>query len=130
MIIFIMQRACQHLDSLCSPIWKELRNFVRDDLVKQEAIRTVMHVKAVAHSEDVAFLLSMLYKPSYLNTFGSVRTVLNLTLYMLLVIDLCGHGGEIARNPTRPNTSVSVGKMWNSTPFDARRTSLSTFELR
>ncbi|KAI4608917.1 hypothetical protein J4E83_008956 [Alternaria metachromatica] len=64
---------------------------------------TRMKTKAVAHSDDLTFIITMLYQPNYLSTFGSMRLVLNLTLYMLLVVDTCGRGaGEFARNPVRP----------------------------
>jgi hypothetical protein len=33
-------------------------NFVRNDLVQQEGIHTRIHTKAVAHTEDVTFLVS------------------------------------------------------------------------
>lgn len=32
-----------------------------------------------------------------------MRTVLNLTLYIVLLIDLCGRGGDIARHPCHPD---------------------------
>lgn len=53
---------------------KQLQYFIADDLVRQEQITTDMHVKAVAHSEDVTYLdiLSKLYSPEYLNTFNSI----------------------------------------------------------
>lgn len=31
-----------------------------------------------------------------------MRQVLNLTLYMLMMVDLCGRGADIARHPLRP----------------------------
>lgn len=102
MIISIIQRICQHPAWIISPMRAQIRDFVRGDLVAQEGVRTTMHTKAVAHSEDVTFILSMLYSPHYLNTFSNMRTVLNLTLYILLMIDLCGRGADIARHPLRP----------------------------
>ncbi|EHK16055.1 uncharacterized protein TRIVIDRAFT_65122 [Trichoderma virens Gv29-8] len=100
MIMSIIERECKH-DSLTA-IRREVNNFVHNDLINQEGIRTAMHTKSVAHTEDVTFILSKLYSPEYLNRFPDMRTVLNLTLYIVLVVDLCGRGSEIARNPSRP----------------------------
>lgn len=61
-----------------------------------------MHNKTVAHTEDVTFLLGELYTPRYLNTFPNMRAVLNINLYIMLMIDICGRGAEIARHPQRP----------------------------
>jgi hypothetical protein len=84
------------------PIRDDMFNFVRNDLVQQEGIHTRIHTKAVAHTEDVTFLVFRLYSREYSDTFGNMRKVLNLTLYMLLMVDLCGRGGDIVRNPLRP----------------------------
>ncbi|KAI4614775.1 uncharacterized protein J4E87_009370 [Alternaria ethzedia] len=43
-----------------------------------------MKTKAVAHSDDLTFIITMLYQPNYLSTFGSIR------------------GDKFARNPVRP----------------------------
>lgn len=79
-----------------------MRNFVNNQLATDENLSTRMKTKAVAHSDDLTFIITMLYQPNYLSTFGSMRLVLNLTLYMLLVVDTCGRGGEFARHPVRP----------------------------
>lgn len=99
-LIALMGRECKH--PTLTAIQREMRDFIGSDLMSQEGLRDNMHTKAVAHSQDVTFILAMLYKPEYLNTFKDMRTVLNLTLYMLLIIDVCGRGGEIARHPLRP----------------------------
>lgn len=52
--------------------------------------------KAVAHAEDVTFPLSKLYEPEYLHSFGSMRVILNPTLYLLLMTDLTGRSAELA----------------------------------
>lgn len=101
MIISIMQRSCHHPSQEMTPMRTEIRNFIRSDLVQQEGISTKMHVKTVAHTEDVTRVLSNLYNPQYLITFSSMRTVLNLTLYILLMVDICGRGCDIARHPQR-----------------------------
>ena len=103
MIISLLQRACNHSNSIMIDIRQEMRFFVAGDLVAQEGLNNQMHTKAVAHSEDITFILSKLYSPEYLSTFANMRVVLNLTLYMLLVVDLCGRGANIARHPLRPD---------------------------
>ncbi|EUC49507.1 hypothetical protein COCMIDRAFT_33144 [Bipolaris oryzae ATCC 44560] len=57
-LISIIQRSCNHLPT---------------------DIRTKMHPKTVAHTEDVTRVLLNLYKPQYLITFSNMRTVLRLT---------------------------------------------------
>lgn len=100
MILFVMEREAKH-QSLLS-IRDELHIFAASELVTQEGIGIKMYTKAVAHTEDLTFIISRLYHPNYLNTFSNMRTVLNLTLYMALVVDLCGRGADIARHPLRP----------------------------
>lgn len=60
---------------------KQVGNFVGNDLIEQEGISTAVHKKAIAYSEDLIFVLSRLYSANYLNTFTSMRAVLNLTIY-------------------------------------------------
>lgn len=62
-----------------------------------------MHVKAVVYSEDMIYIFYKLHRPEYLNTIGNVRIVSKLTLYMLLVIDVCERGYGIALRPLRPS---------------------------
>jgi hypothetical protein len=97
-----MTRACDHSICLMAPIRLELKYFIQPDLIEQEGIRTTMHTKAVAHAEDLTLIISRLYDPDYLSTFPNMRTVLNLTLYMLLLVELCGRGADIARHHLRP----------------------------
>ena len=82
-------------------IRKEVHDFVGNELAEQEGLQRLMHPKAVAFSADVTFILSKMYEPQFLATFSNMRTVLNLTLYINLIIDLCGRGGEIARHPLK-----------------------------
>jgi hypothetical protein len=103
MIIAVMRQACGHSAPSMAVIRSETSAFIRGDLVEQEGLHTAMYPKSVAHSRDVTFILSTLYSPNYLSTFGNMRTVLNLTLYMLLMIDLCGRGADIARHNLRPD---------------------------
>ncbi|EME47690.1 hypothetical protein DOTSEDRAFT_32084 [Dothistroma septosporum NZE10] len=103
MIVSILEAAAGHFPPRSlSGLRSELRNFVAGDLVQQEGISTAMHMKAVVHSEDLTFILSRLYSPTYLNTFPNMRTVFNLNVYICLVVDLCGRGSDIARHALRP----------------------------
>ena len=79
----------------------EVSNFIISDLARQEGLRRQMWTKGVAFTHDVTFILDKLYEPQYLASFRNMRVVLNLTLYINLVIDLCGRGGEIARHPLK-----------------------------
>lgn len=80
----------------------QLNNFISNDLLHQEGLPTIAHEKTVAYSEDLTFIIKSLYSPSYLKSFSNMRLVLNLNLYLVLLIDLCGRGAEIARHPLRP----------------------------
>jgi hypothetical protein len=102
MILEVLQRAAGYPTASMLPLRIELSAFIRGDLVKQEGIQRVMHPKPVAHSNDLARIISILYSASYLGTFANKRTVLNVTLYMLLLVDLCGRGAEIAHHHLRP----------------------------
>ena len=46
----------------------------------------------------MTFLLFALYTPSYLAAFMDMRTVLNTTLYMNLVVNSCSRREDIAQN--------------------------------
>lgn len=96
MIISLIKRACGH--RYMEPISQEIDNFIKTVLAPHEGLTTIMHDKPVAHSPDLTFILSKLYDPEYLQTFENMRTVLNLTLYMTMMVDTCGRGGELARN--------------------------------
>jgi hypothetical protein len=56
----------------------------------------------MTHTDDLTLIISRLYNPNYPSTFPNMRTVLNLTLYMLLLVDLSGRGADIARHHLRP----------------------------
>jgi hypothetical protein len=102
LLVAVLQRECNHDKFSISTIRAELSEFVRVDLAKQEGLDTARHTKAVAHCDDVTRIVTMLYDANYLTTFPNMRIVLNLNLYILLVIDVCGRGGEIARSYARP----------------------------
>lgn len=53
-----------------------------------EGLSNAMYIKAVAHSEDLTFIISRLYSPQYLNTFNNMTMVLNVTLSLVLITDL------------------------------------------
>ncbi|KAI1059224.1 hypothetical protein LB507_003665 [Fusarium sp. FIESC RH6] len=79
-----------------------LGRFISNNLVTQEGLSTAMKPKLSANSEDVSYIMSRLFDAQYLNTFGNMRQVLNLTLYLMLIVDSCGRGGEFVLNPARP----------------------------
>ncbi|VTT74986.1 unnamed protein product [Fusarium fujikuroi] len=66
---------------------RQMSSFIPNDLAIQEGLTTEAKPKLSASSKDSSFIVSKLYEPEYLGTFGSMPTVLNLTLYMMLVID-------------------------------------------
>ncbi|KAM0489566.1 hypothetical protein ACHAP8_012452 [Fusarium lateritium] len=83
-------------------IRREMGYFITNNLAQQEGLSTASLPKLQANSEDVSFIVHKLYDGEYLGTFGCMRTVLNLTLYMMLIIDTCGRGGEFTNNTVRP----------------------------
>ncbi|KAI0190467.1 hypothetical protein EV127DRAFT_495163 [Xylaria flabelliformis] len=101
----IMRRESQPDDSRSGHfrvVRHDVFKFVNNELIEQEGLSTAMRPKAVAHSEDLTYLLNRLYDSQYLDTFHDMQMVLNLSLYMCLLVDTCGRGGELAWNTTRP----------------------------
>jgi hypothetical protein len=102
MILEVVQRPAGHLTASMLPLRVELSAFIRGDLVDQEGIERVMHSKPVTLANELARIMMKLYIPSYLSTFTNLRTLLNVTLSMLLIDDLRGRGAEIAHHHLRP----------------------------
>ncbi|RBR19863.1 uncharacterized protein FIESC28_05469 [Fusarium coffeatum] len=88
--------------------------FVSNNLLTQEGLLTAMKPKLQANSEDVTYIVSRLSHAQYLNIFGNMRQVLNLTLYLMLIVDTCGRGGEFVLNPARPK---HMCLMWKDVDF-------------
>lgn len=65
-------------------------NCVQNDLVQQEGVSTKALYKLVAPADGLMLIIAKLYEPEYLGTVGSRRAVLNLTLYLLLMVDIVG----------------------------------------
>lgn len=84
--------------------------FVSNDLATREGLSTAMRPKLSANSEDVSYIVSRLFDAQCLNTFGNMRQVLNLTLYLMLIVDTCGRGGEFVLNAARPKHMCLVWK--------------------
>ncbi|KAM0327377.1 hypothetical protein ACHAPQ_007393 [Fusarium lateritium] len=110
----------------------QLRNqlgvFISHNLAEQEGLSTASNPKPIAYAEDVSFIVSKLYDSEYLGTFANMRMVLNLTLYIMLVIDTCGRGGEIARINTRPE---HMCLRWEDISFYSfQSTDNDTFDIR
>jgi hypothetical protein len=78
---------------------QDAKNFVENDLKNQEGLTTAMLVKPVALADDTSYILSALCSTSYLATFTNMRTALNMTLYINLMIDATGRGGDMLRSP-------------------------------
>lgn len=97
-IILNRERRCRFLTPEQA---EDVRSYVKYHLPEEENLSKKKYKKGVAHSEDMTFLLSVLFTPSYLGTFMDMRTVLNTVLYMNLVVDSCGRGGDIAQNPSQ-----------------------------
>jgi hypothetical protein len=77
--------------------------FVSNNLAVHEGLTTEAKPKLSDSSKDLSFIVSKLYEPEYLGTFDSMRAVLNLTLYMMLIIDTCGRrGGEFTGHSLKP----------------------------
>lgn len=76
--------------------------FVSNNLLTQEGLSTAMKPKLQANSEDVTYIVSRLFDAQYPKVFRNMRQVLNLTLYLMLIVDTCGRGGEFVLNPARP----------------------------
>lgn len=76
------------------------------ELQEQENLTKRSLAKPLAHAEDLTLLLARLYSTEYLNTFPIMRNVLKITLFVNLIIDIGGRGGEIALVGSRPEHRV------------------------
>lgn len=99
-LFIVLQHEAQHVS--LGNLRRELYLFTRSNLVKEEDISTKSRPKPLVHGNDLTFIVSQLYNPEFLLRFKEMRTPLNLNLFMLLIVDLGGRGGEIAHNPKRP----------------------------
>jgi hypothetical protein len=68
-----------------------------------------MHEKPLAYTEDLIFLVSNLQSPSYLSVFKTMRDVINLALFILVMVDTRGRGGELTTPTTNPAICVFTG---------------------
>lgn len=97
-----IQTACGHQPAQMSPIRNHVKDYITGILVEKMGLSTSIPTKGVVHAEDLTFILQKLHKPEYLNTFDNMRTLLNLTLFISLMVDLCARDGEIARKHGNP----------------------------
>ncbi len=74
--------------------------FISNDLATQEGLTTAMKPKPLCMSEDLELMLAKLFSRSYLSTFPTMRCVLNLSLFINLMVDCAGRGGDIAHDPS------------------------------
>jgi hypothetical protein len=77
---------------------EDVENFVTDALKDQEGLTTASLAKPLALVEDTSHILSVLYSPAYLATFADMRIVFNMTLFINLMIDAAGRGGDMLFN--------------------------------
>ncbi|KAG5745032.1 hypothetical protein H9Q70_012278 [Fusarium xylarioides] len=87
---------------LNSDLRKQMSFFISNNLAIQDGLTMEAEPKLSASSKDVSFIVSKLYEPEYLGTFGSMRAVPNITLYMMLIIDTCGRRGGFIGLLLRP----------------------------
>lgn len=72
------------------------------ELAEEGQVSTNSREKPLTHDEDLTFIMSMLSSPEHLAKFQDMRTPLNLALWLLLMVDVCGRGSELAWHSTRP----------------------------
>jgi len=51
--------------------------------------------EAIANSEDLTHLLSVLYSPEFTGTLPNVTQLLNITLFWKIIVDTGSTGGDI-----------------------------------
>jgi hypothetical protein len=76
----------------------EVRAFASNDLKEQEGLSFAKWPKPVALHDDTTIVFSVLFSPSYLATFADMRLALNTALFINIMIDCAGRGGDIAFN--------------------------------
>ena len=78
---------------------QDVKNFVENDLKNQEGLTTAILDKPLALANDTSYILSVLCSTTYLATFTNMRIVLNMALYINLMIDAAGRGGDMLFTP-------------------------------
>lgn len=87
-------------------------------MVKELDLNLERRTKPIAYRKDAALILRCLFEPASLCSFGTVRSVLYLTLFITLAIDSCGRIGEII--PPDPQRQAEC-LHWSDIEFHIRR---------
>ena len=97
----------------------DVQAYVYNDMVKEYQLSRAQWKKPVAHSEDLTYLISVLYTPQFIGTLSNMRQLMNLTLFLNIMVDTGSRGGDIAWDrKTEPGTcllweDIKLYAFWN-----------------
>ena len=98
----------------------DIQAYIYTDMTEEYHLSREQWKKPVAHSEDLTYLISVLYTPEYIGTLSNMRQLLNLTLFLNIMVDTGSRGGDIARDrKTQAGTcllweDVKLYTFWNA----------------
>jgi hypothetical protein len=94
----------------------DVQAYIDNDMVKEYHLSREQWKKPVAHSEDLTYLLSVLYTPQFIGTFFDMRQLLNFTLFLNIMVDAGCRGGDIAWDR---KTQSGTCLLWEDVKFYA-----------
>jgi hypothetical protein len=83
-------------------LYADVLNYINNDLIKEYNVPRDKWKKPVAHSEDLSHLLQVLYSASFIATLPNMRQLLNFTVFLNILVDSGGRGGDIAWDRATP----------------------------
>jgi hypothetical protein len=83
-------------------LYSDVLNYINNDLIQEYNMPRDKWKKPLAHSEDLSYLLQILYTPSFIAILPNMRQLLNFTLFLNLLVDSGCRGGDIAWDRLTP----------------------------
>jgi hypothetical protein len=80
----------------------DIFHYISNDLIHEYGVSQEQWKKLVAHSKDLTHLMKTLFSASFLGTFSNGRQVINLAIFLHMLVDSSGRGGEIAWDRSTP----------------------------
>lgn len=98
----------------------DIQAYIYNDMAKEYQLSREHWKKPVAHSEDLTYLISVLYSPEYIGSLSNMRQLLNLTLFLNIMVDTGSRGGDIAWDRKTPRSTcllwedIKLYAFWNA----------------
>ncbi|OBT90547.1 hypothetical protein VE02_00995 [Pseudogymnoascus sp. 03VT05] len=104
---------------LCKDLTDDIQAYIYNDMTKEYHLSREHWKKPVAHSEDLSYLISILYTPDYIGTLSNMRQLLNITIFLNIMVDTGSRGGDIAWDRKTPRNTcllwedINLYSFWN-----------------